>query len=132
MNSLPEPIHGVVQLPNGTYAYSDQLPAAVMPAAGPQVVHQHIHQAPPDRTMQRLALGAGMGGGVVTAGVYFGPLLVGALTAIAADMAMLAFLALILAWAVRTVVKSTGSAEGAAAVENLRKARRRDLRRRSR
>ncbi|MFJ6778410.1 DUF6251 family protein [Streptomyces yangpuensis] len=124
MNHLPEPAQptGVVQLPDGTHLYTDQLPATY---AGPQVVHQHIHQAPPDRTVQRIALGSGVGAGAVAAGVYFGPLLVGVLTAIAANIAMLAFLALILAWGVHTVVKSIGSPDAAAAVKNVRKARRR-------
>nr|WSW60387.1 DUF6251 family protein [Streptomyces sp. NBC_00998] len=121
MNHLPEPVR-VVQLPDGTHVYSDSLPAAY---TGPQVVHQHIHQAAPDRTVQRIALGSGVGAGAVAAGVYFGPLLVGVLTAIAANIAMLAFLALILAWGVHTVVKSTGSPEGTQAVKNMRKARRR-------
>ncbi|MET9320063.1 DUF6251 family protein [Streptomyces sp. NPDC003038] len=125
MNHLPEPMHAtVVQLPDGTHVYAD--PAA-LPAsyAGPQVVHQHIHQAPPDRTVQRIALGSGIGAGTVAAGVYFGPLLVGVLTAIAVNIAMLAFLALILAWGVHTVVKSIGGSSGTAAVKNVRKARRR-------
>lgn len=121
VNHLPEPVR-VVQLPDGTHVYSDSLPAAY---TGPQVVHQHIHQAAPDRTVQRIALGSGVGAGAVAAGVYFGPLLVGVLTAIAANIAMLAFLALILAWGVHTVVKSTGSPEGTQAVKNMRKARRR-------
>ncbi|MEU6957123.1 DUF6251 family protein, partial [Streptomyces sp. NPDC045714] len=66
----------VVQLPDGTPAYRDHLPAAYQPTnVVPQVVH--VHQAPPDRTVQRLALGSGVGAGAVAAGVYFGPLLVG-------------------------------------------------------
>ncbi|WP_235438905.1 DUF6251 family protein [Streptomyces yangpuensis] len=123
MNHLPESIRppGVVQLPDGTHIYADHLPATY---AGPQVVHQHIHQAAPDKTVQRIALGSGVGAGAVAAGVYFGPLLVGALTAIAANIAMLAFLALILGWCVHTVVKSIGSPDAAAAVKNVRKARR--------
>ncbi|GGP85222.1 hypothetical protein GCM10010215_08400 [Streptomyces virginiae] len=120
MNHLPEPVR-VVRLPDGTHSYADQLPAAY---AGPQVVHQHIHQAAPDKTVQRIALGSGVGAGAVVAGVSFGPLLVGALTAIAANIAMLAFLALILAWGVHTVVKSVGGPDAAAAVKNVRKARR--------
>ncbi|MGW3322470.1 DUF6251 family protein [Streptomyces virginiae] len=120
MNHLPEPTRAV-RLPDGTHAYADQIPATY---AGPQVVHQHIHQAAPDKTVQRIALGSGVGAGAVAAGVYFGPLLVGALTAIAANIAMLAFLALILAWGVHTVVKSIGSPNAAAAVKNVRKARR--------
>ncbi|RSS85968.1 DUF6251 family protein, partial [Streptomyces sp. WAC05950] len=115
MNHLPEPIRPptVVQLPDGTHVYADQLPA---PYAGPQVLHQHIHQAAPDKTVQRIALGSGVGAGTVAAGVYFGPLLIGALTAIAANIAMLAFLALVLGWGVHTVVKSIGSPEAGAAV----------------
>ncbi|MFI9729188.1 DUF6251 family protein [Streptomyces sp. NPDC052092] len=95
----------VVQLPDGSHVYADPtaLPAPHQ-SAGPQVVH--IHQAPPDRTVQRVALGSGVGAGAVAAGVYFGPLLVGALTAIAANLAMLAFIALVLGWAVVTVVRS--------------------------
>ncbi|MFD5487977.1 DUF6251 family protein [Streptomyces virginiae] len=124
MNHLPEPHRPptVVQLPDGTHVYADHLPATY---AGPQVVHQHIHQAAPDKTVQRIALGSGVGAGAVAAGVYFGPLLVGVLTAIAANIAMLAFLALILAWGVHTVVKSIGSPDADAAVKHLRKARRR-------
>ncbi|GGS86416.1 MULTISPECIES: DUF6251 family protein [Streptomyces] len=124
MNHLPEPIHPptVVRLPDGTHAYADQLPATFQT---PQVVHQHIHQAPPDRTVQRIALGAGIGAGAVAAGVYFGPLLIGALTAIAANLAMLAFLALVLGWGVHTVVKSIGGPEGTQAAKNLAKASRR-------
>ncbi|MFD6873191.1 MULTISPECIES: DUF6251 family protein [unclassified Streptomyces] len=120
MTNLPEPVR-VVQLPDGTHVYADQLPDSYV---GPQVVHQHIHQAAPDRTVQRIALGSGVGAGAVAAGVYFGPLLVGVLTAIAANIAMLAFLALILAWGVHTVIKSIGGETGAAAVKNVRKARR--------
>ncbi|MGP3687415.1 DUF6251 family protein [Streptomyces sp. IBSNAI002] len=122
MNHLPEPAR-VVRLPDGTHVYADSvsLPATFQ---GPQVVHQHIHQAPPDRTVQRIALGSGIGAGTVAAGVYFGPLLVGVLTAIAANIAFLAFLALVLGWGVHTVVKSVGSPQAAAAVKNVRKARR--------
>ncbi|MFE5171706.1 DUF6251 family protein [Streptomyces sp. NPDC056634] len=94
----------VVQLPDGTHAYTDPASLPVQQQAGPQVVH--IHQAPPDRTVQRVALGSGVGAGAVAAGVYFGPLLVGVLTAIAANLAILAFIALVLAWGVVTVVRS--------------------------
>ncbi len=123
MNHLPEPHRppDVVHLSDGRHVYADHLPATY---AGPQVVHQHIHQAAPDKTVQRIALGSGVGAGAVAAGVYFGPLLVGALTAIAANIAMLAFLALILGWGVHTVVKSLGSPEGTTAVKNVANARR--------
>ncbi|MFJ8668545.1 DUF6251 family protein [Streptomyces sp. NPDC093600] len=123
MNNLPEP-PPVVQLPDGTHAYTDHLPTIHQPTA-PQVVHQHIHQAPPDRTVQRVALGSGMGAGAVAAGVYFGPLLVGALTAIAANLALLAFLAVALSWGVTTVVKSVGSPDGKAAAKTLARPRKR-------
>ncbi|MFD3797318.1 DUF6251 family protein [Streptomyces californicus] len=108
MDHLPAPRPpSVVQLPDGTPAYTDRLPAAYQPTtAVPQVVH--VHQAPPDRTVQRLALGTGVGAGAVAAGVYFGPLLVGALTAIAANLAILALVAAVCAWGVVTVVKSIG------------------------
>ncbi|MFF8474849.1 DUF6251 family protein [Streptomyces sp. NPDC015414] len=94
----------VVQLPDGQHVYADPTALPVQQPAGPQVVH--IHQAPPDRTVQRVALGSGVGAGAVAAGVYFGPLLVGVLTAIAANLAMLAFIVLVLGWAVVTVVRS--------------------------
>ncbi|MEU8507128.1 DUF6251 family protein [Streptomyces brevispora] len=113
----------VVQLPDGTYTYTDPrtLPA---PQAPPQQIVQHIHHAPPDRTVQRLALGSGVGAGTVAAGVYFGPLLVGVLTAIAANLAILALLVAVMAWGVVTVVKSVGSSEGKAASKSLRKTHR--------
>ncbi|GGY30583.1 hypothetical protein GCM10010363_08950 [Streptomyces omiyaensis] len=123
MSNLPEPAP-VVRLPDGTYTYADQLPAPVQSGAAPQVIHQHIHQAPPDRTVQRIALGSGIGAGTVAAGVYFGPLLVGALTAIAANLALLAFLAAVLAWGVVTVVRSIGGPDGQQAAKAIGKARR--------
>ncbi|MBW8701564.1 hypothetical protein MBT84_18315 [Streptomyces sp. MBT84] len=53
-----------------------------------------IHQAPPDRTVHRMVLGVE----VVATGVHFGPLLAGVLTASAANLAVLAFLATGMAW----------------------------------
>ncbi|MFJ9529024.1 DUF6251 family protein [Streptomyces cyaneofuscatus] len=125
MDHLPAPrTPSVVHLPDGTPAYTDHLPAAYQPGnVVPQVVH--VHQAPPDRTVQRLALGSGMGAGAVAAGVYFGPLLVGVLTAIAANLALLALVAAVCAWGVVTVVKSVGGSDGKAAASSLRKGRRR-------
>ncbi|MGW1036851.1 DUF6251 family protein [Streptomyces antibioticus] len=96
----------VVQLPDGQHVYADPAALPAQQSTSPQVVH--IHQAPPDRTVQRVALGSGVGAGAVAAGVYFGPLLVGALTAIAANLAMLAFIALVLGWSVVTVVRAIG------------------------
>jgi hypothetical protein len=69
---------------------------------GPQVVH--VHQAGPDRTVQRLALGAGMGAGTVAAAVYFGPLLVASLTTIAIILLAGALAVAVLAWAIVHVV----------------------------
>ncbi|MEV6433551.1 DUF6251 family protein [Streptomyces anulatus] len=108
MDHLPTPRRpSVVHLPDGTPAYTDHLPATYQPTnAVPQVVH--VHQAPPDRTVQRLALGSGVGAGAVAAGVYFGPLLVGVLTAIAANLVVLVLLVAVGVWGVVTVVKSVG------------------------
>ncbi|MEU6486201.1 DUF6251 family protein [Streptomyces sp. NPDC046887] len=70
-----------------------------------------VAQAPTaDRA--RLRLGAGS----VAAGGYFRPLLVGARTAIAADIA---FLAVVLAWGVVTVLKSIGGTEEQAAAKSI-------------
>ncbi|MEV0961922.1 DUF6251 family protein [Streptomyces sp. NPDC049910] len=120
MEQLPEhrPLT-VVQLPDGTHVYADPASLPAPQPTAPQVVH--IHQAPPDRTVQRVALGSGAGAGAVAAGVYFGPLLVGALTAIAANLAMLAFIALVLGWAVVTVTRSVGGSDGRAAAKRLRR-----------
>ncbi|WP_424860963.1 DUF6251 family protein [Streptomyces sp. MMS24-I29] len=114
----------VVQLPDGTYTYADAAHLPV-PQAAPQQIVQHIHHAPPDRTVQRIALGSGVGAGAVAAGVYFGPLLVGVLTAVAANLAILAFLVVVLAWGVVTVVKSIGGTDGQTAAKSLSKSRRR-------
>ncbi len=74
-----------------------------------QVVVQHIHQAPPDRTVQRVALGAGVGGGVVAAGVIFLPLLIEALDAMVASLVVLAVMAAVGGWTVVQVLNSIGS-----------------------
>ena len=130
MEQLPD-LPRVVQLPDGTYAYAaPNLPAVpqyhqLVPAAQPQPIVQHIHHAPPDRTVQRIALGSGVGAGAVAAGVYFGPLLVGVLTAMAANLALLALLAAVCAWGVVTVVRSIGGTDGKAAAKTLTRARRR-------
>ncbi|WP_327235972.1 DUF6251 family protein [Streptomyces sp. NBC_01317] len=122
MEQLPAP-RTVVQLPDGTHAYVNPAHLPAPQQIAPQVVH--IHQAPPDRTIQRLALGSGVGAGTVAAGVYFGPLLVGVLTAMAANLALLALIAAVCAWGVVTVVKSVGGPDGKAAAKNLSKVRRR-------
>ncbi|MFF5617719.1 DUF6251 family protein [[Kitasatospora] papulosa] len=110
----------VVQLPDGTYTYANRQPAQ---GQAPQQIVQHIHQAPPDRTVQRVALGSGIGAGAVAAGVYFGPLLVGVLTAIAANLAILAFLAVAMVWGVTTLVKSAGETASNASTGSVRRVR---------
>ncbi|SDF30687.1 DUF6251 family protein [Streptomyces griseoaurantiacus] len=127
------PVPGVVRLPDGRFVYDDTIPATYAPAppvvpqhAAPPpapVVVQHILHAPPDRTVQRLALGSGVGAGAVAAGVYFGPLLVGVLTAMAANLAILALLAAVMAWGVVTVVRAVGGSDGKAAAKRLRRGR---------
>ncbi|WP_367321638.1 DUF6251 family protein [Streptomyces sp. HUAS ZL42] len=126
MDSDNLPVPGIVRLPDGRYVYNDtpaNLTSMAPPQAAPPMVVQHIHHAPPDRTVQRIALGSGVGAGAVAAGVYFGPLLVGVLTAMAANLAMLAFLAAVMAWGVVTVVRSVGGTEGKAAAKRLRRGR---------
>ena len=110
------------------YQFDNPLPA--VRESAPPVVYQpqpltshdaqpgqvvHIHQAPPDRTIQRVALGAGMGGGAVAAGVYFGPLLVATLTSMAASLAALAIVAVAGAWAVVSVVRTVDGHQAAKA-----------------
>jgi hypothetical protein len=60
----------------------------------------HVHQAPPDRTLQRLAYGAGTGAGATAAAVYFGPLLVASLTAMVWLLTAGALGVAVLGWAV--------------------------------
>jgi uncharacterized membrane protein len=111
----------VVQLSDGSYVYRpESLPTGQQPG---QPIVQHIHQAPPDRTVQRVALGSGVGAGTVAAGVYFGPLLVAAMTSIAVDLAITAFVILVIAWGVVTVVRSIGGEDGQAAAKALGKTR---------
>lgn len=101
--NLPE-IRQVVQLPDGTHVYAN-LPDQ---QHAPQIVHQHIHQAPPDRTIQRVALGSGMGAGAVGAAVYFGPLLVAAITSMAISLAVVALVVVVTGWTIVAVVRSVG------------------------
>jgi hypothetical protein len=66
------------QVPDQAFpVYAEKAPAQPV-----QVVHIH-EAAPPDRTLQRLAFGAGFGAGSVPAAVYFGPLLTASLTVMA-------------------------------------------------
>ncbi|MEW1545308.1 DUF6251 family protein [Streptomyces tsukubensis] len=130
MEHLPaQPQHPVVvQLPDGTYTYlpPEHLPAVQHPtgtAAVPQVIH--VHQAPPDRTMQRVALGSGVGAGAVGASVYFGPLLVAAISSMAISLAVVAIVVVCVTWGLATAVKSIGGPDGANAAKNIARARRR-------
>jgi len=93
------------------------------PAAYDQqpVVVQHIHQAPPDRTVQRVALGAGIGGGAVVAGVFVGPMVITLLTSAAVPLAFLALVLVAGAWGVVSVVRAVGGPEGQAAGKALRR-----------
>ncbi|WP_432090542.1 DUF6251 family protein [Streptomyces sp. NRRL F-5630] len=104
-NAAPAPTaHHTAPLP----LPAEETTPAVLPVAedGARVVVQHIHQAPPDRTIQRLAVGAGMGGGALAAGVYFGPLLVAALTSIAISLAVVALVVVAVAWGLSTATRS--------------------------
>lgn len=116
MESLPTP-RTVVQLPDGTHAYID--PHALPQPTGPQVVH--IHQAPPDRTVQRVALGSGIGAGAVGTSVYFGPMLIAAITSMAVSLAVVALVVVVTGWAVVNVVRSVGGSDGKAAAKTPRR-----------
>lgn len=101
--------------------YHQSVPLVPQQPQQPQIVH--IHEAPPDRTLQRVALGSGMGAGTVAAGVYFGPLLVAAMTSMAISLAVVAVVVTVSAWAVVTVVRSIGGPDGKAAVQTVQQAR---------
>ncbi|MEV8392836.1 MULTISPECIES: DUF6251 family protein [unclassified Streptomyces] len=124
MDQLPA-ARTVVQLPDGTHAYIDPaaLPAVAPQSTVPQVVH--IHQAAPDRTVQRVALGSGIGAGAVGASVYFGPMLIAAITSMAVSLAVVALVVVATAWGLVTVVRSVGGTDGRAAAKTLSKTRRR-------
>ncbi|WP_342610963.1 DUF6251 family protein [Streptomyces albidoflavus] len=99
---LPPPAD-IVQLRDGTHIYADQLPTAFQQGQPPVV---HIHEAPPDRTTQRIALGTGIGAGTVAAGVYFGPLLVAALTSMAISLVVVALLVVVVVWGLSSASKT--------------------------
>lgn len=84
------------------------------PAEQPQqqVVVQHIHQAPPDRTLQRVALGAGMGAGAVASAVYFGPMLAATLTFMTIWLVILALVIALIVWPIAMIVRSAGRDPG--------------------
>ncbi|MFI1203819.1 DUF6251 family protein [Streptomyces sp. NPDC020883] len=111
---LPLPVYQPQPMP-GPVAYDDGRP----------IVVQHIHHAPPDRTVQRVALGAGVGGGAVAAGVFLGPMVVTLLASAAVPLGFLALVLVSAAWGVGTVVRAVGGSEGKSAAKNVAKARRR-------
>ncbi|MDX2704072.1 DUF6251 family protein [Streptomyces sp. PA03-6a] len=94
----------------------------------PQVVH--IHEAPPDRTLQRVALGAGIGGGAIVAGIYFLPMLILAVQSLVAALMSLVVMLAVAAWAVVTIVNAVGGKNGQATAQALSRRRRGLLRRR--
>ncbi len=95
-----------VRRPEGSVA-QDSTHAPVSYEQQPQqVIVQHIHQAPPDRIMQRLALGAGMGAGATAGAVYFGPLLVASMEMIAITFLIGGLVIAVLAWSIVSVVGS--------------------------
>lgn len=118
------PVHRPVPLPE-----QQAVVAETATTGQPPVVVQHIHQAPPDRTLTKLTLGAGIGAGAVAAGVIFLPLIVQAVHALVASLMALAFFAAVICWAVVQVVHAIGSARGQKTAETLVPARKR-LRRR--
>ena len=70
----------------------------------PQIVH--VHQAPPDRTVQRLALGTGIGAGATAGAVYFGPLLIASMEMMAITFLIGGLVIAVLAWSIVSVVGS--------------------------
>ncbi len=101
-NQLPVPR---AQHSAGEVVYRPEpLPAA--DEGGHRVIVQHIHQAPPDRTVQRVALGAGAGGGAVAAGVYFGPLLAAATVSVATILVIGGLIIAVGVWGVVSVVRA--------------------------
>lgn len=108
-NEMPsfEPRPLPVQRPEASVGQSPmQVPAYYeqQQYAQPQVIH--VHQAPPDRTLQRVALGSGIGAGATAATAFLGPLLVASLTAMVWILLAGALGVAVLGWA---IVQVTGS-----------------------
>ncbi|WP_382465468.1 DUF6251 family protein [Streptomyces noursei] len=100
------------------------MPGPAVYEDGRPIVVQHIHHAPPDRTVQRVALGAGVGGGAVAAGVFLGPMLATLLASAALPIAFIALALVSAAWGIGKVVSAVGGPEGESAAKNVAKARR--------
>lgn len=109
-NPVPsfEPRPLPVQRPETSVAQQPAQVSEQQQYAQPQVVNIYQQAAPPDRTVQRLALGAGVGGGAVAGAVYFGPLLVASLWSIAIIFAVGG---LVLAVIVRGITAVLGTGE---------------------
>lgn len=102
----PEPRPLPVRRPEGSVAQeATQLPEFYEPQPVQQVVHIH-EAAQPDRVLQRLALGAGMGAGATTTAVYFGPLLVASMEMVAITFLVGGLVITVLAWSIVSVVGS--------------------------
>jgi hypothetical protein len=71
-------VQSTIQAPDQAFC----APAQEVPAQPAQVIHIH-EAAQPDKTLQKMAFGAGFGAGSVPAAVYFGPLLTASLTVMA-------------------------------------------------
>ncbi|GCD45714.1 DUF6251 family protein [Streptomyces paromomycinus] len=99
-NQLPVPRAG-----HGEVVYRPE-PLPTADTGGPRVIVQHIHQAPPDRTVQRVALGAGAGAGAVAAGVCFGPLLATAAVSVATILVIGGLIVAVGVWGVVSVVRA--------------------------
>jgi hypothetical protein len=102
---VPRPDTSVGQSPTVAPAYFEQ-----QQYAQPQVIH--VHQAPPDRTVQRLALGAGVGAGAVAGAVYFGPLLVASLWSIAIIFAVGGLVLAVIVRGITAVLGNTQQPKG--------------------
>ncbi|MFH8404483.1 DUF6251 family protein [Streptomyces sp. NPDC018019] len=100
-NHLPAPRAG-----HGEVVHRPEPLPPVTDGDGRPITIQHIHQAPPDRTVQRVALGAGAGAGAVAAGVYFGPLLAAAAVSIATIFVFGGLLIGVGVWGVVSVVRA--------------------------
>lgn len=129
MSNLPKryqfdnelPVHRPIPLPERRVTDTN-----VSVGQAPTVIEQHYHEAAqPDRVLQRVALGAGMGGGAVAAGVYFLPMLIIAVQSLIAALMTLALMLAVVAWAVVTIVQAVGGKSGQAAAKTVRKGRRR-------
>lgn len=104
------PVHQPVPVPPVQRLDAGTAPVEQQPAQ--QIVVQHIHQAPPDRTLQRAAFGTGIGAGAVVTAVYFGPLLIASLTTMAIIVLAGALAIAVLAVAIVHVTGALRPAQG--------------------